>query len=143
MATLNPKRLAFAREYVVDCNGAAAAIRAGYAPRTARTVGSQLLAISDVRAEVTRLQALAERAAVMDLTEACERMTVIARGPDDEAAIRAVARLAKLLNWDAPTKIAPVTPDGLQPYQAALSPDAAAVFYLEAMQRAVQAQPPK
>ena len=39
----NIKQSRFVREYAVDCNGAAAAVRAGYAPRSAKVTASRLL----------------------------------------------------------------------------------------------------
>lgn len=49
---LTPKQWAFVREYLVDCNGTQAAIRAGYSPRTANEQASRLLANANVRAAV-------------------------------------------------------------------------------------------
>ena len=37
------KQARFVREYAVDCNGAAAAVRAGYSPRSAKVTASRLL----------------------------------------------------------------------------------------------------
>ena len=39
----NVKQSRFVREYAVDCNGAAAAVRAGYSPRSAKVTASRLL----------------------------------------------------------------------------------------------------
>jgi phage terminase small subunit len=52
---LNPKQAAFCREYVRDCNGKQAAIRAGYAPKTAEVRAVQLLRILKVKDEISRL----------------------------------------------------------------------------------------
>jgi len=52
---LNPKRLAFCREYVADSNGTQAAIRAGYSENTAQEQASQLLSILMVQQEIARL----------------------------------------------------------------------------------------
>jgi hypothetical protein len=49
----------FACEYVLDGNGTAAAIRAGFSERTAKTQAWQLLDMPAVKAEVERLQAAA------------------------------------------------------------------------------------
>jgi phage terminase small subunit len=46
---MTPKRRLFAEQFVLDHNGAAAAVRAGYAPRSARQMASELLARPDVR----------------------------------------------------------------------------------------------
>lgn len=47
----------FCREYLVDLNGAQAAIRAGYAPKAAKEIASRLLTKANVRAEIDRLMA--------------------------------------------------------------------------------------
>lgn len=54
---LSPKRRRFVEEYLVDSNGAQAAIRAGYAPRSANVTGAQLLANPNVRAYIDAAQA--------------------------------------------------------------------------------------
>ncbi len=46
---LNEKQKRFAREYLVDLNATQAAVRAGYAPRTAKVQGSRLLTHAAVR----------------------------------------------------------------------------------------------
>lgn len=134
---ISPKRAAFVREYVKDFNATAAALRAGYSARTAKSQGARLLTFVDIQSEIARLQHAATTDAVMTLAEACGRMSEIARDHDDETSIKAVARLAKMLGWDTPTKVAPTTPDGTEPYQPVMSPEEAAAMYMEAMQRAV------
>jgi phage terminase small subunit len=52
---MNDKQAAFCREYVKDCNGKQAAIRAGYAAKNADQTASKLLRISKVKEEVSRL----------------------------------------------------------------------------------------
>ena len=52
---MNPKQKRFAEEFAVDHNAAAAAIRAGYAERSARQQGSRLLARPDVSQLVGKL----------------------------------------------------------------------------------------
>ena len=53
---LTPKRQAFAREYLVDFNAAAAARRAGYSERTAKQQGNELLQDPDVQAAIQQAQ---------------------------------------------------------------------------------------
>ena len=137
MEELSPKRAAFVREYVKDFNATAAAGRAGYSPQTAASQGGRLLQNVAIQTAIKRHGEAATTDAVMTLAEACGRMTEIARDSNDETAIKAVARLAKMLSWDAPTKVAPTTPDGTEPYQPVMSPEEAAAMYMEAMQRAV------
>ena len=49
-----PRQERFIAEYCVDRNGAAAARRAGYSPRTARQAASYLLSNPDITAEINR-----------------------------------------------------------------------------------------
>jgi len=58
---MSPKQRFFAEQYVLDHCGAAAAVRAGYAPRAARQTAYELLAKPEVRALVTEHEADAER----------------------------------------------------------------------------------
>jgi Terminase small subunit len=63
---MRPLHLRFVQEYLIDRNGAAAAVRAGYSPRTARQQAYELLTRPDV-AEAVR-QGEAEIAAKAQLT---------------------------------------------------------------------------
>ena len=53
---LTAKQAAFCREYVIDLNGAQAAIRAGYSPKFANRIASENLTKIDVSTEIARLQ---------------------------------------------------------------------------------------
>jgi phage terminase small subunit len=56
-----PKKIRFAREYLVDQNGTQAAIRAGYSPASAHTTASRLLRDPQVQEFLAgKAQALAE-----------------------------------------------------------------------------------
>lgn len=56
------RRQRFIEEYVIDCNGAQAAERAGYSPKSARVTASRLLSIANVQAEIkAKLDEKAER----------------------------------------------------------------------------------
>jgi len=52
---MNPKRQRFCEEYAVDLNGAQAAIRAGYAPGSAKVTASRLLTDDNVRECIDQL----------------------------------------------------------------------------------------
>ena len=49
---LRPKQRRFVEEYLIDLNATQAAIRAGYSPRTARSVASELLTNPNISAAV-------------------------------------------------------------------------------------------
>ena len=61
---LNVKRRKFCREYMIDGNGTQAAIRAGYSKRSANPMAARLLAMDSIKAEIARLEALADEAVV-------------------------------------------------------------------------------
>jgi len=50
MAKLTPKQKAFVEEYLIDLNATQAAIRAGYSPATAGSIGSENLKKPEIRA---------------------------------------------------------------------------------------------
>jgi phage terminase small subunit len=54
---MNPRQQRFVDEYLVDLNGTEAAIRAGYSPRTARSMASRMLTLVDVKKAVEAAQA--------------------------------------------------------------------------------------
>lgn len=86
VAKLTPKQERFVDEYLIDLNATQAAIRAGYSPRSADKIGSELLGKTRIRARVD------------------ERMAELSRrtGVTQERIIRELARIAFL----DPTKLA-------------------------------------
>lgn len=52
--SLTPKQSRFVAEYLKDCNGTQAAIRAGYSKRTANEQASRLLAKANIRGELDK-----------------------------------------------------------------------------------------
>jgi phage terminase small subunit len=52
---LRPRHVRFVREYLVDLNGAQAAIRAGYSPRRADQTAYELLRNREIQAAVSQL----------------------------------------------------------------------------------------
>ena len=51
---LTPKEQRFVEEYAIDLNGTQAAIRAGYSPKTARSIASETLQRPAVKAATQR-----------------------------------------------------------------------------------------
>jgi len=100
MNELSPKRRRFCQEYILDSNGTAAAIRAGFSDRTAKTQASQMLDMPAVKAEIERLQqaAAAARNITLDalnlkLEEACQ---IARRKESASGMVAAVTAIAKL-----------------------------------------------
>lgn len=57
MPVLTPMQKRFCEEYIIDCNGSAAAVRAGYSPKTSKEQACDLLTRPHIQAEVERLKA--------------------------------------------------------------------------------------
>lgn len=82
MTSLTPKQQRFIEEYVVDFNGSAAAIRAGYAESGSRQEATRLLANADIAAAVeARKKEISDRVALtpewvlgelQDIARACK-----------------------------------------------------------------------
>ena len=79
MQPTNIKQSRFVREYAVDCNGTAAAVRAGYSPRSAKVTASRLLTKANVQQALRQIQqadaerlALSREAIITRLQEAVE-----------------------------------------------------------------------
>ena len=84
MAELNAKQTRFVEEYLIDLNGAQAAIRAGYSERTAKEHASRLLTNDNVK---TLLQKrMTERAHKTEITQerVLERLWMIATADPNE-----------------------------------------------------------
>lgn len=67
MSQMTPKQERFIAEYLVDLNGTAAATRAGYSPKTARTSAQDLLAKPEIAEAIEK--AKAKRLARIGITQ--------------------------------------------------------------------------
>ena len=76
---LTDKQAAFAREYVIDFNASAAAMRAGYSQRTAGRIAAELMQDARVQAEIQRLTAAKAARASMEADEVVEQLVNIVR----------------------------------------------------------------
>jgi phage terminase small subunit len=74
----NPRRQLFAQEYVKDRNGTAAAIRAGYAPGSAKVTASRLLTDANVRQAIEALQVRAQEEARITAATVLKELAVLA-----------------------------------------------------------------
>ena len=60
---LKPKREAFCHEYLIDLNKTQAALRAKYSPKTAYSIGHELLKIPEVQDRIAHLATIKEKRA--------------------------------------------------------------------------------
>jgi phage terminase small subunit len=105
---LSAKQRRFVDEYLKDCNATQAAARAGYSPRSAHVTGTRVLANDRVAAAVrARQEKLSERSD-MSKEEALGYMAQLVRTRSKRVPpsvkVAAVARMAAMCGWDAPTK---------------------------------------
>jgi len=103
---MTPKQARFIAEYAVDGNGAGAAVRAGYAPGSAKVTACRLLTQANVREALQASQQATARRLELDrqrvldgILEAIELARVRA---DCHAQIRGWAEIAKLMGYYAP-----------------------------------------
>ena len=104
--TLSEKQQRWIDEYLIDFNGSAAAVRAGYSAKTARSIACELLTKPDIRAVLQAKQsALAEelritrQGVVQGLLEAVD-MGRVQQNPG--AMVSALREVAKMLGFYAP-----------------------------------------
>lgn len=88
MDRLTKKQRRFADEYLVDCNGTKAAIRAGYSPKTANEQAAKLMSNPKIKTYISeKLEELSsERLA--DAQEVLEYLTAVMRGQHTEEILR-------------------------------------------------------
>ncbi len=94
---MTPKQERFCQEYLIDCNGAAAARRAGYSENSANEQACQMLAMEEIEARVEFL--MAERAQRVGVTQdyILQELKLLARSAADAIKLRALELLGKHL----------------------------------------------
>lgn len=87
---MTEKQRRFCDEYLVDCNIKHAAIRAGYSPKTAHSIGSEYLKKPELRAYIDeRLEEIrSEKTA--DAREVLEYLTAVMRGEQTEEVLKLI-----------------------------------------------------
>nr|DAO00818.1 MAG TPA: Terminase small subunit [Caudoviricetes sp.] len=88
MNTVTDKQKRFCDEYLIDCNATQAAIRAGYSPKTAYSIGEENLKKPELKTYIDeRLEQLhSEKTA--DAQEVMEYLTSVMRGEHTEQVLR-------------------------------------------------------
>jgi phage terminase small subunit len=86
--TVTDKQKRFCDEYLIDCNATQAAIRAGYSPKTAYSIGEENLKKPELKTYIDeRLEQLhSEKTA--DAQEVMEYLTSVMRGEHTEQVLR-------------------------------------------------------
>lgn len=92
---MNDRQKRFAEEYAANPNATAAALAAGYSPRSARAIGAENLTKPDIAAYIRELQQKAEAARVADLVEVKRFWTETMR--DEEQRVEFRLKASELL----------------------------------------------
>ena len=93
---INEQQAAFCAEYFITHHGEKSAIKAGYAPKSARAKASQLLTKINIQEELTRLRNKVESSKIADATEIQELLTERLRVELDGDGLKAVDMLNKM-----------------------------------------------
>lgn len=107
MARLTAKQKRFIEEYLIDLNATQAAIRAGYSPATAYSIGNENLKKPEIRARIDK--AMAERSKRTGIN--AERVVM-------ELARIGLVNPGKLINFDEATVKEDATEDDLAAVQS-------------------------
>jgi phage terminase small subunit len=105
---MSPRQERFVREYLIDRNGAAAAVRAGYSHRTARQIAHKLLTKADVAEAVrqgeTQLAAEAQLAREEVLRGLLAAIDMARSQGDPGAMIAGWREIARMCGYYAPER---------------------------------------
>ncbi len=95
---MTQKQERFCHEYLVDCNGAAAARRAGYSEDSAKETACELLKNIDIEQRIELL--MTERAERVGITQdfVLKELVLLARSGEGTAKVRALELLGKHLH---------------------------------------------
>lgn len=77
---MTDKQKRFCEEYLKDCNGTQAAIRCGYAPRSARQQADRMMSKDDIRAYINEQMEKMQKKTIASAEEVIEYLTSVLRG---------------------------------------------------------------
>ena len=77
---MNARQKKFCDEYLIDCNATQAAIRAGYSPKTAKSIGNENLTKPDLKAYIDEQLELLHSKRTADAQEVLEYLTSVMLG---------------------------------------------------------------
>lgn len=87
---MNARQKKFCDEYLIDCNATQAAIRAGYSPKTAYSIGGENLKKPELKAYIDEQLELLHSKRTADAQEVLEYLTSVMRGEHTEQTLQLV-----------------------------------------------------
>lgn len=105
MSKLTLKQKRFADEYIISANATAAAIRAGYSKKTARSIGQENLTKPDIKAYIDERLEKLESEKIATQEEVLQYLTSIMRGDQQEKTLISVGEFGqKIVDIDVGAK---------------------------------------
>lgn len=106
---LRPKQKRFCDEYLIDLNATQAAIRAGYSPNTAYSIGNENLSKPEIQGYIKQRLAEKDDALIAKQDEVLKYLTRVMRRQEPEYATAVVAEgggVTRVEVTELPTKVA-------------------------------------
>jgi len=87
---MNAKQKRFCDEYLIDCNATQAAIRAGYSPKTAYSIGQENLKKPELKNYIDEQLERIHNEKTADAQEVLEYLTAVMRGEHTEQVLKLI-----------------------------------------------------
>ena len=87
---MNARQKRFCDEYLIDCNAKQAAIRAGYSPKTAYSIGNENLNKPELKAYIDEQLEKIHSAKIADAEEVTKYLTSVMRGEHTEQVLKLI-----------------------------------------------------
>ena len=87
---MNARQKRFCDEYLIDCNAKQAAIRAGYSPKTAYSIGIENLNKPELKAYIDEQLEKIHSAKIADAEEVMKYLTSVMRGEHTEQVLKLI-----------------------------------------------------
>lgn len=97
MSKLTLKQKRFADEYIISANATAAAIKAGYSKKTARSIGQENLTKPDIKAYIDERLEKLDSEKIADQKEVLQYLSSVMRGNNKKKRLLASASSDKRL----------------------------------------------
>lgn len=102
---MNARQKRFCDEYLIDCNATQAAIRAGYSPKTAKSIGNENLTKPDLKAYIDEQLEILHSEKIATADEVLQYLTSIMRGEHREQTLKFIGEgVQKITNIDVSAK---------------------------------------
>lgn len=95
MSKLTLKQKRFADEYIISANATAAAIKAGYSKKTARSIGQENLTKPDIKAYIDERLEKLESEKIATQEEVLQYLTSIMRGDQQEKTLISIGEFGQ------------------------------------------------